>query len=162
MTIYIGADHRGFALKAIIAAALKNDGYEVIDVGAAALDPADDYPDFARAVAEKVSVGGAMSAGAVAGDAGEVRGIVICGSGIGVNIVANKYRSVRSALAISAEQIRAGRRDDDINVLSLAADFMEPEAALAAVRAFLLTPFKRDEERFSRRLGKIAELENKP
>jgi ribose 5-phosphate isomerase B len=157
MTIYIGADHRGFALKASIAAALKSDGYDVIDVGAAALDPDDDYPDFARAVAEKVSAGAAMSA--TAGD--EARGIVICGSGIGVDVVANKYKGVRSALAISAEQIRAGRQEDDVNVLSLAADFIKPEDALNIARVFISTPFKK-EERFLRRLGKIAELENRP
>jgi ribose 5-phosphate isomerase B len=157
MTIYIGADHRGFALKASIAAALKGDGHEVIDVGAAALDPTDDYPDFARAVAEKVSAG--VAASAAAGD--EARGILICGSGIGVDIVANKYKGVRSALAISADQIRAGRQDDDVNVLSLAADFTRPEAALNIARVFISTPFKK-EERFSRRLRKIAELENKP
>jgi len=161
MIIYIGADHRGFALKASIVAVLKSDGHEVIDVGAAALDPADDYPDFARAVAEKVSAGVAASADAVASDGDEVRGILICGSGIGVDIVANKYKGVRSALAISADQIRAGRQDDDVNVLSLAADFTRPEAALNIARVFISTPFKK-EERFSRRLRKIAELENKP
>ncbi len=157
MIIYIGADHRGCALKASIAAALKGDGYEVIDVGATALDPADDYPDFARVVAEKVSTAAAASAAAGA----ETRGIVICGSGIGVDIVANKFKGVRSALAISAEQIRAGREDDDVNVLSLSADFTKPEDALNIARVFISTPFKK-EERFSRRLGKIAELENMP
>jgi ribose 5-phosphate isomerase B len=161
MTIYIGADHRGFALKASIAAALKGDGHEVIDVGAAALDPADDYPDFAHVVAEKVSAGVAMSATTAAGGGTEARGIVICGSGIGVDIVANKFDGVRSALAISADQIRAGRQDDDVNVLSLAADFIKPEDALNIVQVFISTPFKK-EERFSRRLRKIAELENKP
>jgi ribose 5-phosphate isomerase B len=149
MIIYIGADHRGFALKASIVAVLKSDGHEVIDVGAAALDPGDDYPDFARAVAEKISAG-----------APEVRGIVICGSGIGVDVVANKCKGVRSALAISADQIRVGRQDDDVNVLSLAADFIKPEDALNIAQVFLSTPFKK-EERFSRRLGKITELENK-
>ncbi len=160
MIIYIGADHRGFALKKTIKEALKNDGYEVIDIGAAALDSGDDSPDFARAVAEKVSAGVVMSTGAMANDAGNIRGIVICGSGIGVDVVANKYKGVRSALAMSAEQIRAGRQDDDVNVLSLAADFIKPEDALVIARIFISTPFKK-EERFSRRLEKIVELENK-
>jgi len=161
MIIYIGADHRGFALKKILTEALKNDGHEVIDVGAAALDPADDYPDFARAVAEKVSAGVAASADAVASDGDEVRGILICGLGIGVDIVANKCKDVRSALAISTDQIRAGRQDDDVNVLSVAADFVKPEDALNIARVFISTPFKK-EERFSRRLGKIAALESRP
>jgi ribose 5-phosphate isomerase B len=157
MIIYIGADHRGFAFKKILKEALKNDGHDVIDIGAAALDPADDYPDFAHAVAEKVSAGVAASASGGA----ETRGIVICGSGVGVDVVANKCKGVRSALAISADQIRAGRQDDDVNVLSLAADFIKPEDALNIARVFISTPFKK-EERFSRRLRKIAELENRP
>jgi ribose 5-phosphate isomerase B len=158
MTIYIGADHRGFALKGSIVVALKGDGYEVIDVGAPMLDPVDDYPDFARAVAEKVAAATTLSATT---GVTEVRGIVICGSGIGVDVVANKYKGVRSALAISADQIRVGRQDDDVNVLSLAADFIKPEDALNIVHIFLSTPFKK-EERFSRRLEKIVGLENKP
>lgn len=149
MIIYIGADHRGFYLKETLKQALKNDGYEVIDLGNAESDGNDDYPDFAGAVAEKV-----------AGTGGEVRGIVICGSGIGVDVVANKFSGVRSALALSPDQVRAGRQDDDVNVLSLAADFIKPEDALAVVNVFLSTPFKK-EERYSRRLGKISELENK-
>jgi ribose 5-phosphate isomerase B len=152
MIIYIGADHRGFALKEHIKEALKTagGGTEVVDVGAFANDPADDYPDFARAVAERVAAAPAASA---------ARGIVICGSGIGVDIVANKFRGVRSALALSAKHIRVGRNDDDVNVLSLAADFVTPEDALAIVTMFLSTPFK-EEERFTRRLEKIASMEN--
>ena len=147
MIIYIGADHRGFYLKETLKQALKGDSYEVIDLGNDESDGEDDYPDFAGAVAEKV-----------AGTGGEVRGIVICGSGIGVDVVANKFSGVRSALAISPDQIRAGRQDDDVNVLSLAADFIKPEDAVAIVNIFLSTPFKK-EERYSRRLGKISELE---
>ncbi|HUC31668.1 MAG TPA: RpiB/LacA/LacB family sugar-phosphate isomerase [Candidatus Paceibacterota bacterium] len=154
MIVYIGADHRGFDLKATLVAALKGDGHEVIDVGAAANDPADDYPDFARAVAEKVA---AAQAGAMPTP---VFGIVICGSGFGVDIVANKFKGVRSALAMSPEHIRVGRHDDDVNVLSLAADFITPEQALATARAFFATPFEDNEERYVRRLGKITEIEN--
>ena len=147
MIIYIGADHRGFYLKETLKSALKSDGYEVIDLGNSEGDPNDDYPDFAAAVAEKV-----------AGTDSEVRGIVVCGSGIGVDIVANKFAGVRSALAISADQIRAGRNDDDVNVLSLAAGFTTRDDALNIVHMFLSTPFKK-EERYSRRLGKISQIE---
>jgi len=125
----------------------------MIDVGATALNPSDDYPDFARAVAEKVS------AAVGAGTPDAARGIVICGSGFGVDIVANKFKGVRSALAMSADHIRAGRHDDGVNVLSIAADFIKPEAALAIVRTFLDTPFETTEERYTRRLKKISEIE---
>jgi ribose 5-phosphate isomerase B len=148
MTIYIGADHGGFHLKQILKEALVSEGYEVIDVGAAALDPADDYPDFARAAAEKVSV---------AGD--DARGIVICESGFGVDIVANRFKGIRCALAMSPEHIRAGRHDDDVNMLSIAADFIAPEQALAIARAFMATPFEKNEERYVRRLEKIVQIE---
>jgi ribose 5-phosphate isomerase B len=149
MTIYIGADHRGFDLKATIAAALVSDGHEVMDVGAAALDPADDYPDFARAVAEKVAVA-----------SGSARGIVICGSGFGADIVANKFKGVRCALAMSPEHIRAGRHEDDVNVLSIAANFITPDQALAIARAFLSTSFEKGTERYARRIQKIAQIED--
>lgn len=147
MTIYIAADHRGAYLKETLKTSLKKDGYEVVDLGNPESDPNDDYPNFAGAVAEKV-----------AGTEGEVRGIVICGSGFGVDIVANKFSGVRSALAMSADHIRAGRHDDDVNVLSLAADFIQPEQAIEIVNVFLSTPFG-NEERYSRRLGEIKEIE---
>jgi ribose 5-phosphate isomerase B len=151
MTIYLGADHRGFALKERIKAALaaQQDGDTVIDLGAPALDPADDYPDYAVAVAEKISADPAGS-----------HGIVICGSGFGVDIIANRFAGVRSALAMSPEHISAGRHDDDVNVLALAANFIGPDAAMDIVRVFLATPFEK-EERYERRLAKIDKIEGK-
>ena len=162
MIIYIGADHRGFAFKASIAAVLKGDGHEVVDVGAFAYDPADDYPDFAGAVAEKVAAASAAASAAGAGVAAAkpTRGIVICGSGFGVDIVANKFNGVRSGLAMSPEHIRIGCHDDDINVLSIAADFISSEKALEMARAFLATSFNTNEARYVRRLKKITEIEN--
>lgn len=147
MIIYIGADHRGFYLKEALKQALKSDGYEVIDLGNSEADMNDDYPDFAGAVAEKV-----------AGTGSNVRGILICSSGIGVDVTANKFPGVRSALAMSVEHIRAGRNDDDVNVLSLASDFTKPEDAIAITRTFLATPFD-GEARRVRRLEKIARIE---
>lgn len=149
MIIYIAADHRGFYLKETLKGALKKDGYEVEDLGNPESAVDDDYPDFASAVAEKV-----------AGTGSEVRGILICGSGFGVDIVANKFAGVRSALAMSVEQIRAGRHDDDVNVLSLGADFIQPDKALEIVRVFLSTGFG-EEEKYSRRLGKIEQIEKR-
>ncbi len=147
MIIYIGADHRGFHLKEALKHALKADGYEVADMGNAEIDQDDDYPDCAAAVGGKVADAG-----------GEARGILICGSGIGVDVVANKFNGVRSALAVSTEQIRAGRHDDDVNVLAIAAGFTKEDDALAIARVFLETPFEK-EERYVRRLEKIAKIE---
>lgn len=150
MTIYFGADHRGFALKEQLKAALKSDGYSPEDVGAAALAPDDDYPDFAAAVARKVGA-----------DPMNARGIVICGSGFGVDIVANKFSGVRAVLATSPDHAYAGRHDDDANVLALAADFTDSGEALRIAKVFLSTPFAKD-ERYARRIGKIAKIETDP
>jgi RpiB/LacA/LacB family sugar-phosphate isomerase len=149
MIIYIGADHRGFYLKEVLKSALKDEGYEVMDLGNAESDANDDYPDFAAAVAEKV-----------AGTGSEVRGILICSSGVGVDITANKFDGVRSALAMSVDHIRAARNDDDVNVLSLASDYVKPDDAIAIAHAFLATPFEAESRRV-RRLKKIADIETK-
>lgn len=149
MTIYLGADHRGFNLKERIKAALRDEAYDVEDLGAPSLAPDDDYPDYAAPVAAKVAEGAATDS---------ARGIVICGSGFGVDIVANKFNGVRAGLATSPDHAYQGRHDDNINVLALAADFTDEEAALKIVKLFLTTPFAKD-ERYSRRLRKIAEVE---
>ncbi len=147
MNIYIGADHGGFALKGQLEAELKNEGYAVMDMGDDRPVTDDDYTDFAHAVAVQV-----------AGDPQGRRGIVICRSGFGVDIVANKTKGVRAALAMSPDHIYQGRHDDDVNVLALAADFLAPEDASKMVKVFLTTPFGGD-ERYARRLKKIGEIE---
>jgi len=147
MTVYLGADHRGFNLREYIKKKLLGSGYEVVDMGNTTADPNDDYPDFAKAVAEKVSEHPA-----------DDRGIVICGSGIGVDVVANKFRGVRSALAISPVHVKTGRNDDDVNVLALAADFLDEAMASAIVEEFLQAPFAA-QERYKRRIDKISRLE---
>ena len=148
MNIYIGADHGGFNLKGQLEAELKNEAYTVIDVGDDKLIADDDYTDFARAVAEQV-----------AKDPTARRGIVICRSGFGADIAANKVKGVRAALAMSPDHIYQGRHDDDVNVLALAADFIDAEAAIKMVKVFLTTPFAK-EERYARRLQKITDIEN--
>lgn len=148
MVIYLGADHRGFELKEILKRYLGDAGYEVVDMGNLQKDDADDYPDFGRRVAEKISRDPLMS-----------RGILICGSGAGMDILANKFRRVRSVLGFSPDQVFDARHDDDVNVLSLAADHLTEEAAKKIVDVFLKTPFG-GEERYRRRLDKIADLEN--
>ncbi|MCL5017383.1 MAG: RpiB/LacA/LacB family sugar-phosphate isomerase [Patescibacteria group bacterium] len=145
MVIYIGADHRGFNHKLSIKEYLMNMGYAVVDVGNENYDELDDYPDFAERVSEKVSINGE-------------KGILICGSGAGVDIVANKFPGVRSALVFNTEQAIDVRADDDANVLSLAADYVSVEDAKKIASLFLSTKFS-GAERFKRRLKKIEQLE---
>ena len=147
MLIYIGADHRGFNLKEQIKAYLKEQGYETADVGASAYDKDDNYPVFARAVGEKIAL-----------DPENGRGILICGSGVGMDVVANKFKGVRAGLAISTDQVYSARHDDNVNVLVLAADFTEEPAAINIVRIFLATPFGGD-DKYKRRLAQIREVE---
>ena len=150
VTIYLGADHRGFELKERLKKALADEAYSVEDLGAAKMMQDDDYPDYARAVAEKVAESPI-----------DRRGIVICGSGFGVDIVANKYPGIRAALAMSPEHVHQGRHDDDVNMLALAADFTGPDDALKIVNSFLSTPFDGKDERYKRRLEKITDIEHK-
>lgn len=147
MLIYIGADHRGFELKETLKKFLKDSGYEVIDVGNDRYDENDDYPDFA-----------ALAARAISQDPESRRGILICGSGAGMNIVANKFEGVRAVLINNPEQARLSRNDGDSNVLALAADFISEEQAKEILEIWLKTPFS-NEERHKRRLEKIFEIE---
>lgn len=143
--IYLAADHRGFTLKEKVREWLAEWGYDYEDMGAFKLDPADDYPIYAKKVAESMAEP-------------EDRGILVCGSGVGVDEVANKFDGIRSGLAISKEQIQAARNDDNINVLALASDFISEEEAREIVKIFLDTEFA-DEERFSRRLKEVGDIE---
>ena len=149
MIIYLGADHKGFKLKEYLKNSLKEKGYEIVDLGNDSYDENDDYPDFASAVAQRVSV-----------DYEQSRGILSCGSGVGVDVVANKFKNVRSALANTSNQAFDSRNDDDTNVLSLAADYLTPEEALKTVEVWLTTPFS-GETRHQARLKKISEMESK-
>lgn len=149
MIIYIASDHRGFVLKEALKNFLKVNGYTVEDLGNDHLDNDDDYPDFAFKVAKIISEDYYNN---------ERRGILICGSGVGVDIVANKFPAVRSVLAISADQVLMAREDDDVNVLSIAADFTEEATAKKIVSVWLQTPFS-GESKNKRRLDKIADIE---
>ncbi len=148
MLIYIGADHRGFELKNALERYLKDEaGYEVEDCGNTNYDPADDYPDFAARVASKVSL-----------DPKNSRGIVICGSGVGMDVVANKFKNIRSALAATPDQAMSSRRDDDTNVLALASDFLTEREAKKILSVWLQTDFC-GEEKYRRRIEKIEKIE---
>ena len=148
MIIYIGADHRGFQLKEALKNFLRESGYEVSDLGNSQYDEDDDYSDFAKLVAEKVSA-----------DALNGRGIVICGSGVGVDVVANKFPNIRSALGFHPDQVMEARSDDDVNVLALPSDFLEVDEAKKIVSVWLQTPFD-EEERDKRRLEKVKQIDN--
>jgi len=142
MIIYLGADHRGFNLKEHLKRYLASKGWQAVDLGNAVYDKTDDYPDFAKLVGERVS----REPGS--------RGILICGSGAGMAIVANKFPGVRAALAISPKHAFMERNDEDVNILSLTAEFTTPEQAEPIVEMFLKTPFS-TEERHRRRVDKI-------
>jgi ribose 5-phosphate isomerase B len=160
MIIFIGADHRGFNLKNTIKDWLAQNGYQVEDLGAERIDPDDDYPIFAEAVAQRVSVSDSTSGFHATEKEGEAarRGIVICGSGVGVDIVANKFDGIRAGFGINADQVKTARNDDDINVLALGADNLSDPQAIEMVKAFLETKFDTAERR-SRRLEEIKKIE---
>ena len=145
MRIVVGADHRGYELKDEIAAALKQAGHEVLDVGTHSAHSVD-YPDYARAI------GGALT------DGRAERGVLVCGSGVGASIAANKIRGVRAALCHDTYSARQGVEHDDMNVLCLGARVIDSELALELVRAFLDARLS-GEERYRRRLEKVAEME---
>lgn len=146
MIVALGTDHAGFSLKGAVAAAIRDSGCEVLDCGAFELTPGDDYPDFAAAVARAVLEGRAE------------RGVIVCGSGVGASVAANKFAGIRSALCHDTFSARQGVEDDSMNVLALGARVIGPSLAEELVRAFLRAHFS-GLERHQRRLQKIASLE---
>ena len=144
--IIIGADHAGFPLKEAIKPLLAEMGLEVTDAGTDC-ERSVDYPDFAARVAEAVATGVYP------------RGILICGSGVGMSIVANRFPGVRAALCLDEETARLSRMHNDANILVLAGRKTDPETALRIVRVWLTTPFEGG--RHQRRLDKIREMESK-
>ncbi len=142
--IYVGSDHAGFALKEALAAALREWGYAVEDLGTHSTDSTD-YPDYAAAVAQRV----AHEPGA--------RGVLACATGIGMSISANKVPGVRAALVCSEETARLARAHNDSNVLCLPGKLMATETAQRVLRLWLDTPF--DGGRHERRVNKIRALD---
>ena len=146
MKIAIGCDHAGFELKRTIASELTSEGHELLDLGATEYDPDDDYPDAAAAVGRAIASGEAE------------RGLVICGSGVGASVAANKIRGVRAGLCHDTYSARQGVEHDDTNVLCLGARVIGYAVAGDLVRAFLAARFS-GEERHLRRLRKTEALE---
>jgi ribose 5-phosphate isomerase B len=145
--VALGADHGGFSLKNDLIRRLQEQ-YEILDVGAHALDPADDYPDLAQAVAQEVASGRVE------------RGILVCGSGVGACIVANKVPSVRACLCHDTYSAHQGVEHDDMNVLCLGARVIGLELATELATTFLNARFS-GEPRHRRRLKKLLTIEQK-
>lgn len=141
--IYLGADHRGFKLKEEIKKFLVEKNYQFEDMGNFAYDSNDDYTDFAKLVAQKVSEKPDGN-----------KGILICGSGVGVDITANKFHGVRSALADDIATAKQSREHDDTNILSLPSDEVDFELAKKIITIWLETPFSNG-EKYKRRINKI-------
>lgn len=147
MRIVIGADHAGFELKNMLAADLRHRGHEVIDAGTTSADPVD-YPDFAEAVS-KVLLDGAAE-----------RGVLVCGSGVGASVSANKIPGIRAGLCHDTYSARQGVEHDDMNILVLGARVIGVELARELVNNFLAAKFN-GEERHRRRIEKIKALEKR-
>ena len=144
--IALGADHAGFALKEIVRGWLEGQGHKVVDVGTYT-DDSVDYPDYASAVTDALLTGAAE------------RGVLVCGTGIGMAMAANKAPGVRAAACGDAFTARMAREHNDANVLALGARILGPEDAIEIVRVWLETAFAGD--RHARRVAKIAALEQK-
>ena len=145
MRVALGADHAGFPLKQELIVLLGAAGYEVVDVGTDSTEPVD-YPDFAAAVARAVAAGDAE------------RGIIVCGSGAGASIAANKIEGIRSATVHDVYTAHQAVEHDDMNVLALGARVIGPAVAAEIATAFLESEFS-GEERHARRLAKVQELD---
>lgn len=145
MRIYLGSDHRGFELKEVLKEWLVDEGHEVEDVGAFVFNPDDDYVDFALKVAESVE------------GSREDRGILLCGSGHGVEMVANRFPNVRAILGFNDEVTKQGREHEDANVLVLPADWISPDEATERAKIFLETG-KDEGINYVRRRGRVANL----
>jgi len=147
--IYLAADHRGFQLKEELKRYLLEHNFETEDAGALDYDKTDDYVDFAASASEKI-----------AENPSRHKGIFFCGSGHGVDIVANKFHGLRAALCFNTQVAAQSREHEDANVLVLAADWITQEEAKDIVTVWLGKSFS-GEERHVRRLKKIEEIEDK-
>lgn len=140
--IYLGADHGGFTLKEKLKGWLKSWGMEFEDLGNYSIVPNDDYPDFAAKVCGSVKEGD--------------KGILVCRTGQGMAIAANRFPHIRAILGSSIEGVRRGRSDEDANVLALAADLTDSNIAEEITKTFFETQFS-NEERHNRRIAKLAD-----
>ncbi len=145
MKIAIGSDHGGFLLKNVMVKFLDEKAYKILDLGAHSPEPSD-YPDFAKAVSEAILTGKAE------------RGILICGSGVGASVAANKFPGIRAAVCHDTFSAHQGVEDDDMNVLCLGERVIGPELAKEITLRFLTAGFS-GAERHIRRLKKLKQIE---
>lgn len=145
--IAVGADHAGFPLKNPVIKYLKDNGYEVLDFGTNSTEPVD-YPDFAQKVGEAVKDGKADM------------GVVLCGSGVGASVAANKIPGVRAGLCHDTFSARQGREDDDTNVLCMGARVIGESLAMEVLKSFVQAEFS-NAERHLRRLNKVISVEKR-
>lgn len=146
MNIAVAADHGGFPLKEDVCNWLKKLGHDVLDLGAHQYDKEDDYPDFARYVGQAIQSEQAQ------------RGIILCGSGIGACVAANKIKGVRASVCHDTYSAKQGVEHDAVNVLCLGSRVIGPALAEEVVKAFVTAEFQ-TEERFERRLEKVNAIE---
>src|SRR5579883_1926163 len=145
MKIAVACDHAGFVLKRRVIEELRSEGHEFIDLGTDSADPVD-YPDYSRAVAHAVLSGAAE------------RAVLICGSGAGACVAANKFRGIRAATCHDSFSAHQAVEDDDVNVLCLGARIIGPEVAVELVRGYMHARFS-GLERHRRRVDKVASFE---
>ncbi|MBI2459735.1 MAG: RpiB/LacA/LacB family sugar-phosphate isomerase [Parcubacteria group bacterium] len=143
--ILLGADHRGFKLKEELKNYLRKSGYKYEDLGNLVFEPKDDYPDFAFKVAKKVASKANL-------------GILVCGSGEGMALAANKVKKIRAATAFNTRQVKNLREKNDINILCLAADYLKKAAAQKIVKEFLAVKFS-GHSHYAGRIDKIKKIE---
>ncbi|MEW6683715.1 MAG: ribose 5-phosphate isomerase B [Nitrospirota bacterium] len=146
MKIAVACDHGGYPHKAVVIEVIRNTGYEALDLGTHSTEPVD-YPDYAKAVGEAISLRKAD------------RAVLLCGSGVGACVAANKIRGVRAGLCHDTYSAHQGVEHDDMNVLTLGARIVGPELVAELVRVFLAATFT-GEERHVRRLEKVKKLEH--
>ena len=144
--LYLATDHRGFALKERVKRYLLDSGIEFEDLGAFEYLQTDDFPDYAEKLAGKVK------------ELKENLGIAICGSGAGMSITLNKFDGIRAGLAENPEMAEAMKKDDDINILVIPADFVSEHNAYLMIDKFM-SAVQKTEEKYKRRLNKIKKIE---
>jgi ribose 5-phosphate isomerase B len=147
MKIFMGADHNGFVLKAALTKQLRRAGYDVVDEGDAQLAPDDDFPQFAEATVRAL----------LASNDPQARAILICGSGQGMCMAANRFKGIRASLVWDVAEARASRSDDDSNVLCLPARVLHEREATSIAEAWLAAPFA-GAVRFKRRIAELDGL----
>jgi len=147
--LVIAADHAGFPLKEEVRAYLTKGGHEIVDLGAFTVDPQDDYPDYAERVGEAIVQGEAK------------RGVLICGSGVGVCVASNKIPGIRAGMCHDTYSAHQGVEHDDMNVIVLGARIVGTSLAYELVDAFIKAKFISNEERFTRRFKKVLAIEAK-